>query len=64
MIPLSSPPPRTTTWRSALAERPGEGSLRDDPALPFIGFYLEIAEQLLSRADERPYWPPGLKQRS
>ncbi|MBS2025610.1 MAG: hypothetical protein JST92_24695 [Deltaproteobacteria bacterium] len=65
MIPLSSPPPSrsSVSWHHAVQGRDGEGALRSDPSLPFISYYLEMAEEILRRAeDQRPYWPPGLQK--
>ena len=52
---LSQPPPSTRSWHRIVAEAPEPG------ALPFLGFFVEMAEQLIEEAARppQPFWPRG-----
>ena len=58
MLPLSLPPPPRRALSTPAQD--AEGTLHD-PALPFLAYFLEVAEHALAR-DEGGFWPAGLRK--
>ena len=64
MIPLSAPPPARSGSRGSARTREGADLLRTDPSMPFLGYFVEMAEELIKQASEGAMeWPPRTPRR-